>query len=133
VGGSTGERGGPDVCHADGTRYSDRNVRRVLGSAAERADVPWIGFHTFRHTCASMLFSNGKNIKQVAVWLGHADPAFTLRTYVHLMDDGLGDVDFLDEAVSPSAPRETRTPREQGSPTPSTAENACYRSVAEST
>jgi hypothetical protein len=23
-------------------------------------------------------------------------PAFTLRTYVHLMDDGLGDADFLD-------------------------------------
>lgn len=33
-------------------------------------------------------------------WLGHADPAFTLRTYVHLMDGGLGDADFLDVAVA---------------------------------
>jgi integrase len=82
-----------------GTRYFDRNVRRVLDAATERAGVPWVGFHTFRHTCASVLFDNGKNIKQVSVWLGHDDPAFTLRTYVHLMDDGLGQVDFLDEAV----------------------------------
>jgi hypothetical protein len=29
-----------------------------------------------------------------------ADPGFTLRTYVHLLDEGLGDADFLDEAVT---------------------------------
>lgn len=34
-------------------------------------------------------------------WLGHADPAFTLRTYVHLLDDGVGDPDFLDDLVVP--------------------------------
>jgi D-alanyl-D-alanine carboxypeptidase (penicillin-binding protein 5/6) len=37
--------------------------------------------HTLRHTCASLLFANGRNIRQVSDWLGHADPAFTLRTY----------------------------------------------------
>ena len=37
-----------------------------------------------------------KNIRQVCDWLGHADPAFTLRTYVHLMDGGLGEVEFMD-------------------------------------
>ena len=30
---------------------------------------------------------------------GQADPSFTLRTYVHLMDAGVGDADFLDRAV----------------------------------
>jgi integrase len=39
-------------------------------------------------------------VKQVQEWLGHADPGFTLRTYVHLMDEGVGDVPFTDEAVS---------------------------------
>ena len=34
------------------------------------------------------------------MWLGHADPGFTLRTYVHLIDDGLGDADFLDGRVT---------------------------------
>ena len=59
-----------------------------------------ISFHTFRHTCASLLFEAGKDIKQVSAWLGHADPGFTLRTYVHLMDDGVGEADFLDTAVT---------------------------------
>jgi integrase len=83
----------------NGTRHHDRNVRRVLDRAAASAGVPWVSFHTFRHTCASLLFESGKNTRQVCDWLGHADPAFTLRTYVHLLDGGLGDVEFLDDAV----------------------------------
>jgi integrase len=90
---------GPMFRTSADTRYADRNVRRVLDAAAKRAGLEWVHFHTFRHTCASMLFDGGKNIKQVSGWLGHADPAFTLRTYVHLMDDGLGDATFLDAAV----------------------------------
>jgi hypothetical protein len=42
-------------------------------------------------------------VKQVAEWLGHADPAFTLRTYVHLLDDGAGDADFFDRVSLPTA------------------------------
>jgi integrase len=49
------------------------------------------GLHTFRHTCASMLFGSGKNAKQVQRWLGHHSAAFTLDTYVHLLDEGLGE------------------------------------------
>lgn len=62
---------------------------------------PTVTFHTFRHTCASLLFDDGRNIKQVQEWLGHADPGFTLRTYVHLMDAGIGDAAFFDGAVAP--------------------------------
>jgi hypothetical protein len=47
------------------------------------------------------LFEAGRDVKQVAAWLGHADPAFTLRTYVHLMDNGVGDADFLDAITAP--------------------------------
>jgi integrase len=70
----------------------------VLDPATEAAGVPWVSFHTFRHSCASLLFAAGKSPKQVQVWLGHSDPAFTLRVYVHLLDDGLGSADFLDDA-----------------------------------
>ena len=73
----------------------------MLAPAAKAAGVPWIGFHTFRHTCASRLLASGKNIAQVSKWLGHADPAFTLRTYVHLMDAGLGDAECLSGTPSP--------------------------------
>lgn len=50
------------------------------------------------------------NSKQVQEWLGHSDPAFTLSTYVHLMDDGLGGADFFDQAVKPK-PRKHTAPR----------------------
>lgn len=30
--------------------------RRLLKPTAQEAGVPWVGFHTFRHTCASLLF-----------------------------------------------------------------------------
>ena len=58
-----------------------------------------VSFHTFRHTCASLLFEAGRNVKQVQAWLGHADPGFTLSTYIHLMDSGMGNAAFLDQAV----------------------------------
>ncbi len=83
-------------------------AENVLNPARALVGMPWVSFHSFRHTCASLLFANGKNIKQIQTWLGHADPAFTLRTYIHLLDDGVGGADFLDDAVevgaSPWAP-----------------------------
>jgi integrase len=56
-------------------------------------------FHTFRHTCASMLFHSGRNIRQVSDWLGHHDPAFTMRTYVGLLDEGVGSADVFDKLI----------------------------------
>src|SRR6185503_18678016 len=65
--------------------------RRVLRPAAVKAGAPWAGFHTFRHTCASLLFERGANAVQVQRWLGHHSAAFTLATYVHLLGDNVGD------------------------------------------
>jgi integrase len=45
------------------------------------------------------LFEAGRNVKQVQAWLGHADPGFTVRTYIHLMDEGVGDAAFFDDRV----------------------------------
>jgi integrase len=73
--------------------------RRVLVPATEAAGLEWVTFHTFRHTCASLLFEAGRDVKQVAEWLGHADAGFTLKVYIHLMDGGVGDAAFMDEAV----------------------------------
>lgn len=91
-----------------GTPLRPSNVyRRVLAPAAIEAgiyvEVPdpksdkpelrkktAIAFHAFRHTCASLLFAGERNVKQVSEWLGHTDPGFTLRVYIHLLDDGLG-------------------------------------------
>lgn len=86
----------------NGQPLRQENVRRrILKPAAEEADVAWIGFHTFRHTCASLLFDRGANAVKVQRWLGHHSPAFTLSTYVHLMDDGVGAGLDLDRELVP--------------------------------
>jgi len=95
-----------------GTELSRPNLAsRVLKPAAKavgltvdgsEGQVAWVSFHTFRHTCASLLFAEGRNPKQVQEWLGHAESGFTIRTYVHLLDEGVGDADFLDLAVRPA-------------------------------
>ncbi len=38
-----------------------------------------------------MLFAEGRNAVQVQRWLGHPSAASTLSTYVHLLDDGIGE------------------------------------------
>lgn len=78
-------------------------MSRILKPAARRAGVPWAGFHTFRHTCATMLFRHGLNAKQVQMWLGHHSPAFTLDAYVHLLPDDLPSPTFLDDVTSAGA------------------------------
>jgi integrase len=48
------------------------------------------GLHALRHFYASSLLDAGESIKAIAEWLGHADAAFTLRVYAHLMPDSPG-------------------------------------------
>lgn len=43
------------------------------------------GMHALRHFYASMLLSRGVSIVELAEYLGHSDPGFTLRTYTHLV------------------------------------------------
>jgi len=78
----------------------------VYAKGRRRAEV-WVGFHTFRHTCATLLFRHGLNAKQVQMWLGHHSPAFTLATYVHLLPDDLPDASFLDSLTNGTRANET--------------------------
>jgi len=80
-----------------GTPIDRRNfARRVWRPAAEAAGVQATP-HTLRHSLASLLFERGHTAAQVAAWLGHADPSFTLRTYIHARD--VGDATFLDDVL----------------------------------
>ena len=43
--------------------------------------------YDLRHTCATLLLSEGCTLNEVAEHLGHADPGFTARTYAHVTRD----------------------------------------------
>lgn len=77
---------------------------RVLKKAGKKAGVPWVGFHTLRHTCATLLFTEAKwNPKLVQMWLGHHSAAFTVERYIHLLPDDMPDAPEL-VSLAPATP-----------------------------
>lgn len=50
----------------------------------ERAGLPYIGLHGFRHTHASMLYEAGADHKEVQERMGHANIKTTMDTYTHI-------------------------------------------------
>lgn len=71
-------------CQADGRMLAYPHMRKyVLIPAAERAGLPGVRFHEFRHTAGSQLYANGASVKQIQKFLGHSNAAFTINTYIH--------------------------------------------------
>lgn len=50
----------------------------------KKYDLRKIRFHDLRHTCASLLLSNGISMKQIQLWLGHSTFSTTADIYAHL-------------------------------------------------
>jgi integrase len=84
-----------------GTPFNPSNLfNNVLKPAARGAGVPWAGFHTLRHTAATLRFQAGWNVKQVQQLLGHHKASFTLDTYIHHLPDDEPEPDFLDSITA---------------------------------
>ena len=70
-------------------------MRRRLRPAAKEARVEWATPHVFRHTLATELRDGGVHDTIIARVLGHADPNFTRKVYMHTEDaprfDGVDD------------------------------------------
>jgi len=63
----------------------------MLVQSAQTAPVAWcFGWMGCGiATCASIMHAQAVPIAVISAWLGHADPAFTMRTYVHAQNDAL--------------------------------------------
>jgi len=78
--------------HVFETRTGRRMDRKSVGTHGLKPALIKAGitkrvrFHDLRHTFASILIANGNDLLYVAEQIGHTNPAFTLRTYGHLMD-----------------------------------------------
>jgi integrase len=84
----------PIFATSNGTPYDRHNVGRALRSACDRAGAPRIGPHVLRHTLGSLLYERGWTDVEIAAFIGHEDPSFTRRTYLHAVRGG--DVTVLD-------------------------------------
>jgi len=57
-------------------------LRRTVRPAARRAGITkWIGWHTFRHSYATLLIANGENIKVVQELMRHGSARITVDIY----------------------------------------------------
>lgn len=73
------------VCTQIGTPINPSNLRRSFNRLIEKAAVPKIRFHDLRHTHATLLLSEGINVKVISERLGHSSIKITLDTYSHVL------------------------------------------------
>jgi integrase len=88
----------------------------AVRAAGKRAGIEWpVGLHTFRHSCASIMFRRGVPKEAIRRLLGHHSWDFTAGTYLHLDDDDLPDGAIVGDLTATSAAREeaaVRRPRD---------------------
>ena len=88
-------------CQKDGRPVRRWNLEREFYKLLKSAGLPKMTFHGLRHTCASLMILDNTSAKVVSEMLGHADVAFTLRVYSHVLPgmqrsaaDGLNEMLF---------------------------------------
>lgn len=83
--------GGYVACDETGRSLDPARLRRVWYRLMRQAGVPKIKPYTAsRHAAASYLANRARMSPAViAAWLGHSDPSFTMKTYVHARPEDL--------------------------------------------
>lgn len=90
-----GRRAVASRCRVDGPRprvhrpagypHNHDRVRRAFYSALKAAKVRQVVLYALRHTMATLVLHETKNLKLVATRLGHSNEMLVLRTYGHLL------------------------------------------------
>jgi site-specific recombinase XerD len=71
------------LINRQGKRLSSQSLGLLVHRLAQKAKVPLVSLHQFRHTCASDLLENGASLTEVQVLLGHKSVETTSR-YLHI-------------------------------------------------
>ena len=58
-------------------------VRHWLRKFCDEEGLRYVSIHSFRHLNASLLISNGADVKTVSSALGHAQTTTTMNIYAH--------------------------------------------------
>ncbi len=68
-----------------GTPCEERNIRRSLKDVLKASELPLLRFHDLRHSCATLLLSQGTDPRTIMETLGHSQITLTLNTYSHVI------------------------------------------------
>jgi integrase len=69
----------------DGQPIHPHALSQAFERIARNAEVPVIRLHDLRHNHGSLLIKEGIPVKVVSERLGHANIAFTIETYQHVL------------------------------------------------
>lgn len=97
---------------AEGRPIHPHALSQAFERIARRAGVPVIRLHDLRHTHGTLLIKDLIPVKVVSERLGHANIAFTIETYQHVLPGMQRDAAHAFEAlVAPSVPPAARSGR----------------------
>jgi len=82
-----------------GNLRDPRNTARDWAQARERLGIGDYSFHSFRKTVATALDQAGLTARDIAEYLGHADPSLTMGTYMSKTVGGTRAADALDAVL----------------------------------
>ena len=66
------------------------SIKKAMKGAGERAGLPWVTAHVFRHSAATWMAEEGVPMAEIAQFLGHADSRLTERIYARFSPKFLG-------------------------------------------
>ena len=72
-------------CKENGAPVHPQTYSQAFERLVAKSDLPSIRLHDLRHTHATIALRAGIPTKVISERLGHANPAFTLKQYAHVI------------------------------------------------
>lgn len=76
----------------DGKLYRPDYITKEFQKVLAKNNFPKMRFHDLRHSCASVLYDKGWQLKDIQAWLGHADIQTTANVYTHISNSRKNDM-----------------------------------------
>ena len=93
-----------------GTPLRPENLlKREIHPACDRLNMRRVGWHTFRHTHATLLNELGESLKTAQAILGHSEIETTLRVYTHAVPETMSAAEerLAQKLMDPKGPKFT--------------------------